>query len=146
MPGLDILLLWENDGGLTSDNKSVTLLRDLSVTPGWFLSNLGTFFLQKRRLRGDPVALHNSLTGGDSPGVGLWEQGTRDGMRKNGLKWPQERLKLDIWKNSFTEKVVKQWQRLPRAVFESPFLEGFQSQMCRCDTWGQGFVGLAVLG
>jgi len=33
---------------------------------------------------------------------------------------------LDIGKNFFPEKVVRLWTRLPRAVGESPSLEGFK--------------------
>lgn len=50
-------------------------------------------------------------------------------MRGNDLKLHQRRLRLDIRKNFFTEKLVQPWNRLPRAGMEPPSLEGFKSRV-----------------
>jgi len=53
----------------------------------------------------------------------------RNGMRENGFKLEERRLRLDMRKKFFTVRVVRLWNRLPSEVVDAPSLEPLKARL-----------------
>ena len=114
------------------------------------LRTLGLSFLEKRRLRGDLIALYSFLRNGSGErGSDLFSLISSDRMHRNSSKLNQGRFRLDFRKHFFTEKMVKHWNRLPREVIDAPCLSVFKRHLenalkLYALTFGQPWSGQAV--
>jgi len=79
------------------------------------LRTLGLSHLERRRLRDNFIALCSFMRRGHGDGgADLSSLGSSHGTRGNGSKLCQGRFRLDVRKHSFTRRVVRCWNRLPR--------------------------------
>ena len=91
------------------------------------LKELGMFILEKRRLRGDMIALFKYLKGchaeeGQNMLLIIPECRTRN----NGRKLKEARFGLNIKENILTFREVRQWNQLPQELVSAPALEAFK--------------------
>jgi len=91
------------------------------------------FSLEKRRLIGNLISQQIS-----GRMLSAFSQVKSARTQGNGLTLYQERFRVDIRKNFFTEKLDKHWNGLSREVAEPPSLEVFETR--GCVTKGHGLM------
>jgi len=94
------------------------------------LKESGLFSLEKRRLRGDLIAVYQYLTGAcKKVGEGLFTRACSDRTRGNSLQLKEGRFRLNIRNKLFTVSVVRHWHRSPREAVDAPSLEVFKARL-----------------
>ena len=85
------------------------------------LGELGMFSLEKRRLWGDLIAAGQYLKEAcKKDGEQLFAQADNDRTRWNGFKVKEGKFRLEVRRKFFTQRVVRQWHRLPREAVVAP--------------------------
>ena len=88
---------------------------------------MGLFSLEKRRLRGDPIAAFHYLKRAyKKAGEGLFTRACSDSTRRNGFKLKKGSFR-HIRKKLFTMRVVRHWNRFPREAVDDSFLHGLEA-------------------
>ena len=94
------------------------------------LSDLGLFSLEKRRLRGDLISVYKYLRCGRQRDEARLFSALCGNMTKgNDYKLKHRKFHTNVHKNFFTVRVTEDWNRLPREVVDSPFLETFKTHL-----------------
>ena len=91
---------------------------------------MGLFSLEKRRLQSDLTVTYQYLKESyRKEGNRLFSRVCGDKTGGKGFMLREGRFRLDIWKKSFTVRVVRHWNRLPSVVVDVPSLKTFKVRL-----------------
>ena len=93
------------------------------------LRELVLFSLEKRSLQGDLRVAFQYLKWSYKKGTDSLSRVCYDRTRGNSFKRREERFRQDINKMSFSVRLMRPWNRLPREVVESQSLELFKKSL-----------------
>ena len=89
----------------------------------------GLMTLEDRRIRGDMIEVFKILKGINKNDSGSWFQLVNNNRtRGHSLKIAKKRSRLDIRKNSFSQRVINDWNSLPEEVIEASSVNSFKNR------------------
>ena len=89
----------------------------------------GLMTLEDRRIRGDMIEVFKILKGVNKNDSGSWFQLVNNNRtRGHSLKIAKKRSRLDIRKNSFSQRVINDWNSLPEEVIEASSVNSFKNR------------------
>ena len=108
--------------------KKIPSLRNKSYEQR--LAACDLFSLEKRRRRGDMIQVFKILNKIDNVQEENYFQRNDDPRtRNNGFKLKGKRFQTNVAKHYFTNRVVEDWNRLPKPVVESKNVEMFKNRL-----------------
>ena len=95
------------------------------------LQYLGLTSLCQRRKRGDMIEVYKLLTGKERIDSEQFFQlaSTEHGLRGHSLKLATTRSRLEIRRNFFSSRVVKDWNALPQSVIDAATVNSFKNRL-----------------
>ena len=89
----------------------------------------GLASLEERRVRGDMIEVYKTITGKNKMDSStLFKLQDNNRTRGHSLKLEKGRNRLDIRKNFFSQRVINNWNALPREIVESESTNKFKNK------------------
>lgn len=106
------------------------MIRELECLCVERLWDLDSFSLKERRLQGVLLVIFQYLKEAyEQLGDQLFKREKSERTRRNGFKLKEGRLKLNMRRKFFTQKVVTYWNQLPRVVVGAQSLAVVKSRL-----------------
>ena len=93
------------------------------------LRSLGLPSLEYRRIRADMVQTYKYIKGLDKSYQRLFEINEETRTRSNGLKLKKGHCRLELRRNSFTNRIINTWNSLPNEIVNAKSLNQFKNKL-----------------
>ena len=108
--------------------KCIQELRDLSYEER--LTECGLTTLETRRLRGDQIEVFKILNGYENVDINMFISLKKDSRtRRHVVKLVKDQCRLDIGKNSFSQRIVNEWNKLSTDCITASNVNMFKNKL-----------------